>query len=121
MRKVHVILAALCVAFSLGSTGAANGKTQSDYITNGLMCIHSYEGSWNANTGNGYYGGLQMDVGFQQAYGYTYLNGSRIDFIPQWGYAHNWPVWAQLQAGRNGYRARGWDPWPNTARMCGLR
>lgn len=24
------------------------------------MCIHSYEGAWNDNTGNGYYGGLQM-------------------------------------------------------------
>src|SRR5438876_5647928 len=25
------------------------------------LCIHHYEGSWTANTGNGYYGGLQMD------------------------------------------------------------
>ena len=58
MKKATGILAVLCAAFSLGSTGAANGNAQGDYITNGLMCIHSHEGSWNANTGNGYYGGL---------------------------------------------------------------
>jgi len=120
VKKARVILVALCVTFILGSTGAANGKTQADWVTNGLLCIHSHEGAWNANTGNGYYGGLQMDSSFQRAYGYTYLNGSRINFMTLWGYAHNWPVWAQLQAGKNGYKDRGWRPWPNTARMCGL-
>lgn len=112
MKNPATIVAALCVAVYLGSTGAANGKTQSDYVTRGLLCIHRYEASWNANTGNGYYGGLQMDINFQQDHGRAFLR--------RWGYAHNWPVWAQLQAGRNGYRARGWNPWPNTARICGL-
>lgn len=112
MGRSLLISAAFFVAFSLGSTGAANGKTQSDYVTRGLFCIHSHEGAWNANTGNGYYGGLQMDINFQRAYGWSFLR--------RWGYAHNWPVWAQLQAGRNGYRARGWNPWPVTARLCGL-
>jgi hypothetical protein len=32
------------------------------------MCIHRYEGSWGAATGNGYYGGLQMDLSFQRSY-----------------------------------------------------
>jgi hypothetical protein len=110
MRGITLILAASAVIY-LGSTGAANGST--DYVTSGLMCIHQYEGAWNANTGNGYYGGLQMDYGFMQAYG--------SKFLRRWGTANNWPVWAQLQAGRNGYRARGgWSPWPNTARYCHL-
>jgi hypothetical protein len=26
----------------------------------GWLCIHSREGAWNADTGNGFYGGLQM-------------------------------------------------------------
>jgi len=30
----------------------------------GWMCIHAREGSWNAQTGNGYYGGLQMSYGW---------------------------------------------------------
>src|SRR6185436_13142983 len=29
-------------------------------------CIHRGEGAWRSNTGNGYYGGLQMDLEFQQ-------------------------------------------------------
>ena len=30
----------------------------------GWICIHSREGAWNAQTGNGYYGGLQMTYGW---------------------------------------------------------
>jgi hypothetical protein len=75
-------------------------------------CIHEHEAAWNANTGNGYYGGLQMDVSFMNAYG--------PEFIRRWGYANKWPVWAQLKAAERAYSSRGFDPWPNTARMCGL-
>lgn len=85
----------------------------SDFLVNAFTCIHHYEGAWNANTGNGYYGGLQMDMGFQSYYG--------ADFMKQWGTADNWPVWAQLQAAIRAYKSgRGFYPWPNTARMCGL-
>lgn len=78
-----------------------------------FLCIHHYEGAWNANTGNGYYGGLQMDLAFQGRYG--------ADFGRRWGTADNWPVWAQLQAAVRAYQSgRGFHPWPNTARACGL-
>ena len=78
-----------------------------------FSCIHAYEGSWSADTGNGYYGGLQMDVGFQRLYGGAYLR--------RWGTADNWPVWAQLAAAVRAYRSgRGFWPWPNSARLCGL-
>lgn len=30
----------------------------------GWMCIHSGEGAWDSQTGNGYYGGLQMSYGW---------------------------------------------------------
>jgi hypothetical protein len=81
-------------------------------------CIHEHEGAWDANTGNGYYGGLQMDMGFQGTYG--------NEFMRRWGTANNWPVWAQIVAaerayhGYNGYDGRGFGPWPNTRRMCGV-
>jgi hypothetical protein len=82
-------------------------------LQSAFLCIHRYEGAWDANTGNGYYGGLQMDAGFQSAYG--------ADFLHRWGTADNWPVWAQLQTAVRAYRAgRGFGPWPNTARACGL-
>jgi hypothetical protein len=75
-------------------------------------CIHQYEGSWS-DTGDPYWGGLQMDRSFISSYGW--------DFIKRFGgYANVWPVWAQMQAAERAYRSRGFAPWPNTARMCGL-
>jgi len=82
-------------------------------LSSAFSCIHRYEGAWDSNTGNGYYGGLQMDRRFQSLYG--------PDFVARWGTADNWPAWAQLQVALRAYRAgRGFYPWPNTARACGL-
>lgn len=82
-------------------------------LVSAFTCIHRYEGAWNSNTGNGYYGGLQMDRLFQSLYG--------PEFVNRWGTADNWPVWAQMQAAVRAYRSgRGFYPWPNTARACGL-
>jgi hypothetical protein len=83
------------------------------FLRSAFLCIHHYEGAWTSNTGNGYYGGLQMDVAFQSRYGGEYLR--------RWGTADGWPVWAQLHAAVRAYRSgRGFYPWPNTARACGL-
>lgn len=83
------------------------------WLVNAFACIHHYEGAWDANTGNGYYGGLQMDLAFQGLYG--------ADFMRRWGTADNWPIWAQLQAAIRAYQSgRGFYPWPNTARACSL-
>jgi hypothetical protein len=83
------------------------------WLNDSFLCIHHYEGAWNANTGNGYYGGLQMDLSFQGSYG--------ADFLRLWGTADKWPPWAQLQAAARAYQSgRGFYPWPNTARACGL-
>jgi hypothetical protein len=83
------------------------------FLQGAFLCIHRFEGAWNSNTGNGYYGGLQMDRTFQSRYG--------GDFVVRWGTADNWPAWAQLQAAVRAFRAgRGFWPWPNTARACGL-
>ena len=82
-------------------------------LVGAFACIHHGEGAWDANTGNGYYGGLQMDKPFQSRYG--------SDFVRRWGTADNWPVWAQMTAAARAYESgRGFYPWPNTARACGL-
>jgi hypothetical protein len=82
-------------------------------LVSAFGCIHAYEGAWTSNTGNGYYGGLQMDLAFQRLYG--------AEFLRRWGTADNWPAWAQLSAAVSAYRAgRGFWPWPNSARICGL-
>jgi hypothetical protein len=73
-------------------------------------CIHEHEGAWNSNTGNGYYGGLQMDLGFQRSHG--------SEFLKRYGTADKWPVWAQLQAAERAYKTRGFGPWPTYWRYC---
>ena len=83
------------------------------WLTEAFLCIHRYEAGWQADTGNGYYGGMQMDAAFMRRYG--------ADFVRRWGTADRWPVWAQLEASVRAYRSgRGFRPWPSTARVCGL-
>jgi hypothetical protein len=76
------------------------------------LCIHRYEGSWTASTGNGYYGGLQMNLEFQRVYG-GYLFRKK-------GTADKWSPLEQIWAAEKAHRSRGFWPWPNTARYCGL-
>ena len=76
-------------------------------------CIHRGEGGWYENSGNGYYGGLQMDLEFQRTYAPA--------FLLRKGTADHWTrleqMWVAERARRSG---RGFYPWPNTARACGL-
>jgi hypothetical protein len=77
------------------------------------LCIQRHEGPWTADTGNGYHGGLQMDVAFQRTYGSALLARK--------GPAHRWlpieQMWVAVRAHRSG---RGFYPWANAARRCGL-
>jgi hypothetical protein len=75
-------------------------------------CIHRYEGSWTDGSAP-YYGGLQMDLGFQSHYGGYLLRvkGTADHWTPQE------QMWVAARAHRSG---RGFSPWPNTARACGL-
>lgn len=82
------------------------------WLVNAFKCIHRYEGSWDDATGNGYYGGLQMDLAFQSLYGRDYLH--------LWGTANNWPPDKQIEVAIRAHKTRGFGPWPNTARICNL-
>ena len=75
------------------------------------LCIHRYEGSWR-DTGAPYYGGLQMDIEFQATYGRELLRRK--------GTAEHWTPLEQMWVAERAYRTRGFWPWPNTARFCGL-
>ena len=76
------------------------------------MCIHHYEGAWNDPNGP-YYGGLQMDIAFQQAH------GSRL--LATKGTADHWTPLEQIWVAEAAYDSGlGFGPWPNTARYCGL-
>jgi Transglycosylase-like domain len=82
------------------------------WIERAFLCIHEHEGSWRAATGNGYYGGLQRDLDFQRAYG--------REFLSHYGTANHWPMSVQLAVAIRAWLSRGFGPWPNTRRMCGL-
>ena len=82
------------------------------YYSSGAKCVHEGEGAWTSNTGNGYYGGFQADISFQQ----TYNPGAYATY----GTADNWPAIEQIEMAYNGWKARGFYPWPTTARNCGL-
>lgn len=76
------------------------------------LCIKHYEGAWT-DPDSPYWGGLQMDLTFQKTYG-RYL-------LRKKGTANRWnpreQMWTAEKARRSG---RGFYPWPNTARRCGL-
>ena len=75
------------------------------------MCIHHYEGAWN-DVGSPYWGGLQMSLSFQQHYG-SWIYQAK-------GTADHWTPLEQIWTAEKALRSRGFWPWPNTARMCGL-
>ncbi|HET7827371.1 MAG TPA: hypothetical protein VFK97_00705 [Candidatus Saccharimonadales bacterium] len=75
------------------------------------LCIHHYEGSWS-DPNAPYWGGLQMDYTFQQVYGPWLLKHE--------GTADHWTPMEQIWTALKAYKTRGFEPWPNTSRLCGL-
>lgn len=74
------------------------------------LCVHHYEGAWDANTGNGFTGGMQfLDS--------TWLSNGGGRYAPR---AYLASPHDQLLVAYHLWRAAGWNPWPNTAAMCGL-
>jgi len=81
------------------------------------LCIHRYERNpaqgWRTRTGNGFFGGLQMNIDFQRIYG--------PELLRRKGTADNWTAIEQMWVAERAHRSgRGFYPWPNTARYCGL-
>jgi hypothetical protein len=77
------------------------------------VCIHRHEGAWN-DAGDPYWGGLQMDRGFMLAYGRDMIARHRG------GLANTWTPAEQIVVAERAYASRGFTPWPNTARSCGV-
>lgn len=77
------------------------------------VCIHNHEGAWN-DAGDPYWGGLQMDRGFMLAYGRDMIARHRG------GLANTWTPAEQIVVAERAYASRGFAPWPNTARSCGV-
>jgi hypothetical protein len=74
----------------------------------GWSCIHSREAAWSANTGNGFYGGLQMSYGWAGRVRNAALltPAEQIAVAEAEAAEHNWAyAWMRAQ-------------WPNTFPRC---
>lgn len=87
----------VCVASKSACAWYADGATQ---------CEVAHEGAFTTNTGNGYYGRFQMDLGFQQSTSY----GRRAYAL--YGTADRWPPSVQIEHAYEVWTVRGWNPWP---------
>ena len=67
--------------------------------------------TWNANTGNGYYGGIQFDRG-------TWLRHGGAQYAPRADLATRAQ---QIAVGQRTLAAQGWGAWPACSRRLGLR
>lgn len=88
------------------------------WLDGAFLCIYQYERNprqgWQTDTGNGYRGGLQMDWSFSNTYAPAWVHRT---------FGRNparWPASVQITAAIHAWTSRGFSPWPNTRRMCGL-
>lgn len=78
-----------------------------------FVCIHGHEARWN-DPNDPYWGGLQMDRDFMLAYG--------RDMIAKHGgrWADAWTPAEQILVAHRAWLKRGFGPWPNTRKPCGV-
>lgn len=101
-RRLNQTRAALRKQVRLGSSG----------LERAFLCIHAFEGSWD-DPHAPYWGGLQMDMSFMRSYA--------PEFLRAYGTADRWTPAMQIATAMRAYlQGRGFYPWPNTARFCGL-
>jgi len=109
------VLAAILLVLVLTTSAASATRTRASdihWLHRAFLCIHRFEGSWR-DPNPPYYGGLQMDYSFQRTYG--------REFLRAFGTADHWPPYLQIAVAMRAYLSgRGFYPWPNTARRCGL-
>jgi hypothetical protein len=73
-----------------------------------MRCESWSHGKWQANTGNGYYGGLQFSLTTWRSVGGT-------------GYPHHASREEQIRRGKILQARSGWGQWPHCSRKLGLR
>lgn len=90
------------------SSGTSRGTSRGGGDVWDRLAACESNGNWAANTGNGYYGGLQFSLRSWQAVG-----GS--------GMPHQQDRATQIAMGERLRAAQGWGAWPSCARRLGLR
>ena len=98
-------LVATTAAVSLAAVGTADAGTAAHNWDGVAQCESG--GNWHINTGNGYYGGLQFDIG-------TWISNGGGAYAARADLASRT---AQIAVATNLYRKAGSSPWP----VCGSR
>ena len=99
------LTATLAVADATLAAGAASAGGSVAQFERLASCESG--GNWSINTGNGYYGGLQFNLGTWRGVGMS-------------GYPHQASKAQQIAAGQKLHSQRGWQPWPACRRKLGL-
>lgn len=80
------------------------------------LCIHRKEAAWN-DTGDPYWGGLQMDRGFMSHYGQDMIRKYH-GWADRWSPRDQMVVAYRAVTGSLDQQPRGYGPWPNTRKGC---
>lgn len=88
--------------------GSKFDNTFDGSFADALARLRSCEGGYSSNTGNGYYGAYQFDIGTWGGY-QGYANASQA------------PPAVQDQKAWETYQRRGWQPWPSCSQSQGLQ
>lgn len=80
------------------------------------VCIHQHEGAWNANTGNGYYGGMQFLPGTYRSVGGRSDGRADLDAPREQLYR----AWLLYRRNGSHWWISNGGSWGNSAPACGL-
>ncbi len=115
MTKISRLLARTSIAAAVAAillvfaTPAQAGPSRQDRWDRLAQCESG--GNWRANTGNGYYGGLQFSPRTWRAYG----GGAYART------AHRASRSQQIAIAERVLRSQGWNAWPTCSRRAGVR
>lgn len=85
-------------------------KITSEYSVWDALVKCEASGDWSINTGNGYFGGLQMDMDFWENYGgFEYAQRPDLATREQ-----------QITVAERGLIVQGWGAWPSCSKQLGL-
>jgi resuscitation-promoting factor RpfA len=112
MRMRSLVLAALAlVATAIPVIATANPADATRVRTWNRLAMCESSGRWHINTGNGYYGGLQISPSTWRAFG-----GHRYASLP-----HRASKREQIHVAERIQNHQGWRAWPSCSSRIGLR
>jgi hypothetical protein len=112
MRMRTFISSALVAAATAAPVIAVTAPADAAPVRTWNRLAHCESGGrWHINTGNGYYGGLQISPGTWRGYG-----GKRFAALPNRATKAE-----QIRIGERIKRGQGWRAWPSCSARLGLR